>query len=148
MELTSPRMNMVNQGAAMQSGYPFQSNWRSFGVKGMPDTGTRKGDTYDARMMMDPSQAESVPHSTPGSMADIFAPIHGHNFAPSQPMQASSFMRHVYYPPNSSWDARGMIHHPPLNPISPGVMHSNLHNNVVAPPFLPAFVTPLAQIQG
>ncbi|XP_024972443.1 uncharacterized protein LOC112511179 isoform X4 [Cynara cardunculus var. scolymus] len=166
MELTSPRINMVNQGAAMQSGYPFQSNWRSFGGQAMLDTGTRKGDTYDARMVMDPSQAgghissgapeqnwtyrkpESVPHSTPGSMACISAPIHGHNFAPSQTMQASSFMRPVYYPPNSSWDGRGMIHHAPINPISSGGMHSNLHNSAVAPPFLPASVTPLAQIQG
>lgn len=47
-------------------------------------------------------------------------------------MPPSSYHRPVYYPPNSSWDAHGMIH----------------HNNVVAPPFIPASVTPLAQIQG
>lgn len=34
-----------------------------------------------------------------------------------------------------------MIHHVPSN-------SSNIHNNAVAPPFIPASVTPLAQIQG
>ncbi|XP_076930099.1 uncharacterized protein LOC143594743 [Bidens hawaiensis] len=84
MELTSPRMNMANQGA----GYPFQ----------------------------------------PGAPEQNWT----HNYAPSQPMPLSSYHRPVYYPPNSSWDAHGMIH----------------HNNVAGPPFIPASVTPLAQIQG
>ncbi|KAF5817510.1 putative RNA recognition motif domain, nucleotide-binding alpha-beta plait domain superfamily [Helianthus annuus] len=93
MELTSPRMNMVNQGASMQSGYPFQP--------GAPE--------------------QSWTHSTP---------MHAHNYAPSQPMPPSSYHRPVYYPPNSSWDPHGMS-----------------YNNAVAPPFIPASVTPLAQIQ-
>ncbi|KAK9073428.1 hypothetical protein SSX86_007752 [Deinandra increscens subsp. villosa] len=110
MELTSPRLNMVNQGTLMQSGYPFQA--------GAPDWTHRN--------------PEVVTHSTP---------MHGHNYAPSQPMPPSSYHRPMYYPPNSSWDAHGMIHHVPLNP-------SIIQNNAVAPPFIPASVTPLAQIQG
>lgn len=115
MELTSPRMNMVNQGATMQNGYPFQAGGHI--ASGPPEQNWTYGNP------------ESVPHSTP---------IHGHNHAPPQPMQQSSYMRPMYYPPNNSWDAHGMIHHMPLNP----------HNHAVAPPFLPASVTPLAQIQG
>ncbi|KAI3763037.1 hypothetical protein L1987_53484 [Smallanthus sonchifolius] len=87
MELTSPRMNMVNQGAAMQSGYQFQA--------GAPEQSW----TY--------RNPATVPHSTP---------MHGHNYAPSQPMPPSSYHRPMYYPPNSSWDAHGMIHHVPLIP--------------------------------
>ncbi|KAI3513019.1 hypothetical protein L1887_20343 [Cichorium endivia] len=63
------------------------------------------------------------------------SPMQGHYCPPSQPMQTSSYMRPMYYPPpppppNSSWDPHAMIHH------------------VAPPPFLPASVTPLAQIQG
>ncbi|KAK1427501.1 hypothetical protein QVD17_16187 [Tagetes erecta] len=112
MELTSPRMNMVNPGPAMQGGYPFQA--------GAPEQSWTYGNP------------EAIPHSTP---------MHGHNYAPPQPMPPSSYHRPMYYPPNSSWDAHGMIHHVPSNP-------TNIHNNAVAPPFIPASVTPLAQIQG
>lgn len=90
-------------------------------------------------------------HSAPGSMPCLPTPTQGHNIAPPgppQPMQASPFMRPIYFPPHNAWDARGFSHQMPLNPISPGVMPSNLQNNSVAPPFLPASVTPLAHIQG
>nr|GEW41189.1 nucleotide-binding, alpha-beta plait [Tanacetum cinerariifolium] len=75
---------------------------------------------------------ENAPHSTP---------IQGHNYAPSQPIQPSSYMRPMYYPPNNSWDSHGHIHHAPINP-------NNFSSSAVVPPFLPASVTPLAQIQG
>ncbi|KAG5542022.1 hypothetical protein RHGRI_021757 [Rhododendron griersonianum] len=45
---------------------------------------------------------------------------------PPPPFQSSPFIRPVYFPPNS-WDARGLTHHLP---------------------FMPASVTPLAQMQG
>ncbi|KAK6160618.1 hypothetical protein DH2020_003999 [Rehmannia glutinosa] len=60
----------------------------------------------------------------------------------------STFNRPVYAPPNSLWDARGLGHHLPPRPIPPAVMTTSSHANMQGPPFIPASVTPLAQIQG
>lgn len=68
---------------------------------------------------------------------------------PPPQMQPPPFVRSPYPPPNSSWDARGLNHPLPLNPISPNVIPNSYPGNSVAcPPFLPASVTPLSQIQG
>lgn len=163
MELTSPRINSVNQRNPIQGGHAFQSKWMAFGSTGMPEAGARN---FDANVAVDSSQGgghvvsaapeqmwmygkpEIEQHSASGSISCIPAPAQGHNIAPPQLLQASPFMRPIYFPPHNAWDARGFSHQMPLSPIPPGVMPSNLHNHVVAPPFLPASVTPLAQMQG
>ncbi|XAR48418.1 hypothetical protein NMG60_11031238 [Bertholletia excelsa] len=66
---------------------------------------------------------------------------------PPQLFQPSPFMQPAYFPSNTAWDARGLSHHPPLNPASSNVIPNNPHSTSIAPPFLPASVTPLAQMQ-
>ncbi|XP_051123553.1 uncharacterized protein LOC127246311 [Andrographis paniculata] len=72
----------------------------------------------------------------------------GSSIPPPQPVQAPGFVRPVYPPPNSLWDPRGMGHHYPPKPIPSTGMAPHAHTNMRGPPFLPASVTPLAQIQG
>ncbi|GMP80881.1 hypothetical protein CsSME_00035815 [Camellia sinensis var. sinensis] len=86
-------------------------------------------------------------HSAPGNIPCIPTPAQPPALPPPQPFQSYPFMRPMYFPPNSSWDARGS-HHLPLNPIASGVVPNNPHFHPVAAPFLPASVTPLAQMQG
>lgn len=89
---------------------------------------------------------ESELHSGPRSIPRILAPTVGPTFAPPQPVQAPHF-RPRNFPPHSSWDARGLNSHMPINPISPRVM-PNIQRNPIPPPFIPASVTPLAQFHG
>ncbi|KAK9271180.1 hypothetical protein L1049_026769 [Liquidambar formosana] len=156
LELVSPRIKPENHGTTVQTGHAFQSSWAVSGCTDMSEVGERKVDCFDNNIMVDPSQGgghvvsgaaeqmwmykkpEIELHSGPGSIPCI----------PPQQMQASPFMRPVYLPPNSSWDARGLNHHMPMNPISPGVMPNHLQGTTIAAPFIPASVTPLAQIQG
>ncbi|GAV58193.1 CUE domain-containing protein/SPOC domain-containing protein [Cephalotus follicularis] len=87
-------------------------------------------------------------HSATGSMPCIPRATLGHSVPPPPQIQAPPYIRPVYLPPNNSWDAQGFSHQMPLNPVARGVMSNTFHSNAVAAPFVPASVTPLAQIQG
>lgn len=159
-ELVSPRMKPDNHINTAQGGYSFQSNWAVSGSTEMPEIGVRKVDGYDNKVVVDPSQGGSSGtaeqmwtykkpevelHSAPGNIPCMPLATRGPPIPPPQQIHSSPFMRPAYLPPNSPWDARGLNHHMPLNPVSPGVMPNNFHGNA---PFIPASVTPLAQIQG
>ncbi|KAG2699014.1 hypothetical protein I3843_07G173000 [Carya illinoinensis] len=164
MELVSPRMKLDNHANTVHCGYSFQSNWAVSGE--MPEVGGRKVDGYDSSAGLDPSQGgghgvsgsaeqmwmykkpEIELHSAPVNIPCMPFAAQGPPIPSPQQIQSSSYMRPVYLPPNSSWDARGLHHQMPLNPVSPGVMTNSFHGNAVAAPFIPASVTPLAQIQG
>ncbi|KAJ9674235.1 hypothetical protein PVL29_023657 [Vitis rotundifolia] len=168
LELVSPRVKLENHGTALQSGHGFQSNWAVSGSTEMPEVGVRKTDGYDnsmvaglpsgghagsgaAEQMWMYKKPEIELHSGQGNIPCMPIATQGPNIAPPQgpqQIQAPPFMRPVYLPPSSSWDTRCLNHHLPLNPTAPGVMPYNLHGNAVAAPFLPASVTPLAQMQG
>lgn len=166
MDHVSPRMKPDNHLNTGQGGYSFQSNWAVSGCTEMPEVGLRKVDGYDNKVVVDPSQGgghavsgsteqmwmykkpEIELHSAPGNIPCIPLATQGPPLPPPLQIQSSPFMRPAYLPPNSSWDARGLNHHMPLNPVSPGVMPNNFHGNAVAAPFIPASVTPLLQIQG
>ncbi|KAK8678596.1 hypothetical protein V6N13_144092 [Hibiscus sabdariffa] len=166
MELVSPKLRVENHGTPASGALPFQSNWPPPGCTDMPEGVVRKVDGYDNHLIADPAQGGGVPvsgasaqvwnyqkpeselHSAPGSMPCM--PIATQSLAPPPPpqLQAPPFMRPVYHPPNSSWDARGFNHQFPQNPISPGVVPNTFHGNAVPPPFVSASVTPLSQMQG
>nr|GMC50501.1 uncharacterized protein LOC109149712 isoform X1 [Ipomoea batatas] len=74
-------------------------------------------------------------------------PIHPPTVGPSQPVQTPPFIRPVYFTP-TGWDAHALNHNMPPNPTSSSVMPSSIHHNAIAPPYLPASVTPIAQIQA
>ncbi|KAM5565834.1 hypothetical protein ABKV19_019723 [Rosa sericea] len=166
MELVSPRVKSENQGNSVQSGYMFQSNRAVTGSTEMLEAGTRRVDAYDSNLAVNSTQGgghvashASEPrwlyskpgmelHSAPGSIPCIPVPTQVPSAQPPPQISSSPFMRPVYLPPNSSWDPRGSSHNRPLNPISPGVVPNNFHGNAIVPPFIPASVTPLAQIQG
>ncbi|KAL3840482.1 hypothetical protein ACJIZ3_025073 [Penstemon smallii] len=138
-ELESPRINQENHGPMMRTGHGFQATRTSAGMQEVGRTG--------------PVQ-QSWMYGT-----------HGPSAAPPQPVPPP-FIRPVYAPPNNFWDARGLGHHLPQNPIPSGVTPNNAHPNLHGPPipsgvtpsnahpnlhglpFLPASVTPLAQMQG
>ncbi|XP_021284923.1 uncharacterized protein LOC110417061 [Herrania umbratica] len=169
MELVSPKLRGENHGTAAPVTHPYQSNWPAPGCTDMPEGGLRKVDGYDNNLIADHTQGgggvvsgasgqvwnykkpESELHLAPGTMPCM--PIATQSLSappppPPQQLQAPPFMRPVYHPSNSSWDPRGLNHQFPQNPISPGVVPNTFHGNAVPPPFIPASVTPLAQIQG
>ncbi|CAL5418060.1 unnamed protein product [Camellia sinensis] len=164
-DLATPRVTPENHGTTIQSGHTFQSNWTAFDCAGTPEVGARKVDGYDNNAIVNPlnggghvvsgttnqtwmsKKPELELHSAPGNIPCIPTPAQPPALPPPQPFQSYPFMRPMYFPPNSSWDARGS-HHLPLNPISSGVVPNNPHFHPVAAPFLPASVTPLAQMQG
>ncbi|GFZ10168.1 hypothetical protein Acr_21g0007670 [Actinidia rufa] len=163
-EIVPPRLNPENHGTTIQSGRAFESNWTSFGCAGTSEVGARN--VYDANIIANPlngggqvlsgtseqmwmyNKSEHELYSAPGNIPCVPAPPQGPTIPPPQPFQSTPFMRPVYFTPNSSWDARGLGHHFPVNPIVPGVMPNNPHGNPVAAPFIPASVTPLAQMHG
>ncbi|XP_042013593.1 uncharacterized protein LOC121761945 isoform X1 [Salvia splendens] len=138
LELTSPRMSQENCGPPMQPAFAFQSTWTTGGMMEVGRTGAAEQSWMYGR-------PESGMHSG-GSITT--GQNYGPPIPPPQPAQTSSFNRPVYPPPNGLWDARGMGHHLHQNPIHSAAMHANSHANVQGPPFLPASVTPLAQIRG
>ncbi|KAL3655243.1 hypothetical protein CASFOL_001029 [Castilleja foliolosa] len=118
LELTSPRMGQGNSGPTMQTAQTYRSPWTSGGSEqswmyGNPESG-----------MHPRGSISSVHGQTPGP------------FAPTQPGQASTFIRPVYVPPPNRWDPRGLGHHPPPNQIP---------SNLQGPPFIPVSVTPQMQ---
>ncbi|KAL6995375.1 hypothetical protein U1Q18_005512 [Sarracenia purpurea var. burkii] len=165
-ELAPPRVNPENHETTVQSGHAFQSNWTAFGCAGTPEIRTKIIEGYDntnvanhvnggahvvsgtTEQMWMFKKSELEPYSAPGNIPSMPTPPQGPTMPPPQPYQSTPFMRPVYFPPNSSWDAHGLSHHLPVNPILSGVMPNNPHSNPVAAPFLPASVTPLAQMQG
>ncbi|KAL6511544.1 hypothetical protein OROGR_021141 [Orobanche gracilis] len=134
LELTSPRISQGNSGPMMQTAYTYQSTWSGGGISevgrteqslmyGKPESGMRPG----------------------GSIVSI----HGHapgSYTP-HPFQTSTFNR-PSYPPLNRWDPHGLSHHPPPKPILPVMTTNSSHANMHVTPFLPASVTPLAQIPG
>lgn len=74
-------------------------------------------------------------------------PIQGPLIVPPQQAQPPLFVRPMYFP-QSGWDSHGLNHNMPSNPIPSGAMPTNLHHCSIAPPFIPASVTPLSQRQG
>ncbi|XP_057794294.1 uncharacterized protein LOC131010671 isoform X2 [Salvia miltiorrhiza] len=132
LELTSPRMSLENCVPPMQPAYAFQSTWTAGGMMEVGRTGAAEQSWMYGRL-------ESGMHSGHTS---------GPSIPPPQPAQTSSFNRPVYPPPNSLWDPRGMSHHLHQKPIHSAAMPANAHAHMQGPPFLPASVTPLAQIRG
>lgn len=162
LELTSPKANPENFGMMVQVRHGFRPNWPHVGGhRNMSDYGTRNPD----HMYVGPSprggpvvsssaertwmyrKPETELHSGAGGMSCIPAPTLGSPIGPPQAGQAPLF-RPLNFPP-ASWDARG-FNRPVGHPISPALMPnmSNIHHNPIPPPFLPASVTPLAQLQG
>ncbi|KAL0291066.1 UNVERIFIED_CONTAM: hypothetical protein Sangu_2547100, partial [Sesamum angustifolium] len=139
LELTSPRISQEHCGPMMQGVHPFQSTWTAGGIVEIGRSGT----TEQSWMYGKPESG-----IRPGVSIASVSKTPGPSITPQQPMQASTFARPVYAPPNSLWDARGVGHHLPPKHIPSPVMPANAHGNLQGPPFLPASVTPLAQIQG
>ncbi|RDY10195.1 hypothetical protein CR513_05326, partial [Mucuna pruriens] len=139
MELVSPRINSENHTSGMQGAPLPQSNWNFPGSREISEVGARKSDGYD-NLSQDPHQGGNVSHSLSGA--------HGPSIPPPQQIQSSPFVRPVYAPPNGPWDRRGINNHLPVSQFKTGVMPNNFHGNAVVSPFIPASVTPLAQIQG
>lgn len=147
-EFASPRASF-EQGLTMRGGQVTQRNMTVGGYAHMPGTGSRKGSFPGPSEPMWVYQKPDLElHSAP--MTVICAPMitQGLPIAPPQPIQAPPYMRPIYPPPTSSWDVHGLSHHMPLNSIPPRVMPTNMHSNIIPPPFVQASVTPLSQIPG
>ncbi|KAG6608431.1 hypothetical protein SDJN03_01773, partial [Cucurbita argyrosperma subsp. sororia] len=147
MEHPSPRVLHENRAMPQQGGYSYQSNWAPSGHTEISEIGVRKTDAYEKSVLIDHPQGG---HIVSGGIPCLPISTMGPPAPPPPPqIQPPPFVQSPYPPPNSSWDARGLNHPLPLNPISPGVMPNTFPGNSVAcSPFLPASVTPLAQIQG
>ncbi|KHN07670.1 hypothetical protein glysoja_043853 [Glycine soja] len=139
MELVSPRINSENHTSGIQGAPLLQSNWHFPGSTEMSEVGARKPDGYD-NLSQDPHQGGNVPHSYSGA--------HGPSIPPPQQIQSFPFVHPVYVPPNGPWDCQGINNHLPVGQFRTGVMPNHFHGNAVVSPFIPASVTPLAQIQG
>ncbi|WCJ35543.1 nucleic acid binding [Euphorbia peplus] len=135
MELVSPRMNSENHGIAHSFG----------GMEPSPRGGRAVCSAHEQMWMYTKNDSELPP--TPGSVPSLPMGAPLRPIPPPQQFQPSQFGRPVYHHPNSTWDSRGLNHHVPLNPTTPGVMPNNFQGSTIAPPFIPASVTPIAQIQ-
>ncbi|XP_048226861.1 uncharacterized protein LOC8265307 [Ricinus communis] len=139
MELVSPRIQSENHGSVVQGVHPF-------GGMDPLQGGVRAVSTTPEQMWMY-KKNENELHPAPGNIPSLPVGAQGRPIPPPPQFQPSQFVRPVYLPPKSAWDPRGLNHHVPLNPISPVVMPNNFQSSSFAPPFIPASVTPLAQIQ-
>ncbi|KAK7270866.1 hypothetical protein RJT34_26356 [Clitoria ternatea] len=140
MELVSPRLNSENHNSGVQGAPIPQANWHFPGSREVSEVGARKPDGFD-NLSLDPHQGGNVPHSLSGAHGPSIPP-------PLQQIQPSPFIHPVYVPPNGQWDPRGVNNHLPVNQYKTGVTPNNFHGSAVVTPFIPASVTPLAQIQG
>ncbi|XP_019431859.1 PREDICTED: uncharacterized protein LOC109338964 [Lupinus angustifolius] len=139
VEHVSPIINSENRGGGVHGAPMSQSNWQFPGSREMLEVGTRKPDGYD-NLSMDSLQGGSVAHS--------LSVTQGPSISPPQQIQSSTFIRPVYGPPNGPWGLQGMDNQLPVNQFRTGAMPNNFHGSSVASSFIPAPVTPLAQIQG
>ncbi|GMH17976.1 hypothetical protein Nepgr_019817 [Nepenthes gracilis] len=159
-EFASPSASFEKHGMTVQSEHVLHSNWPVSASADIPEVGATKCDGYGSNGMVASSQGgtsemvlvhmkpelESHPAARPAPCMPIAA--QGPVIAPLQQIQGNAYMRPVYLPPGSSWDARG-LNHLPLNTMPPGGgMPNNLHTNSIPPPFIPVSVTPLSQLQG
>ncbi|KAI4337044.1 hypothetical protein L6164_015502 [Bauhinia variegata] len=142
MELASPGIKSENHcNTSGAHGPPlFQSNWNFSSCRDMSEVGARKPDGYDKNLPVDPHQGVNIPHSHSATQ--------GPSIPQPQQMQPSPFVRPVYVSPNGPWDARGLNNHLPVNQFQQAVLPNNFHSNAVVTPFIPASVTPLAQLHG
>lgn len=143
MELVSPRINSENHTGGIQGAPLPQSNWHFPGSREMSEVRARKPDAYD-NLSQDPHQGGNVPYSHSGAHAPSIPPPP----PPPPQIQSSPFVHPAYVPPNGPWDCRGLNNHLPVSQFNTGVVPTNFHGNAVVSPFIPASVTPLAQIQG
>ncbi|XP_028796084.1 uncharacterized protein LOC114751590 isoform X2 [Neltuma alba] len=139
LELVSPGVKSESQGSGACAPPMFQSNWNFSSSREMLEAGARKPDGYD-NLPADLHQGGNVPH--------ILNATQGPPIPPPQQIQSSPFIRPVYVPPNGPWDARGFSNHLSAEQYKTGSLPNNFHGSAVVTPFIPASVTPLAQIQG
>ncbi|GAB4852312.1 hypothetical protein Ancab_016504 [Ancistrocladus abbreviatus] len=155
-DFASPRASFEKQQATVHAGHIMQSNWSVSGRVDAQDVGTKSCDSYGNTGVVAPSQGMSEQmwmhrkpelelHSAPGLVTCMPMAAPRPTIAPAQQIRGSPLPQPVYPPPNGSWDAQLHLH---LNTVPPGVMPSNLYNNAIPPPFIPASVTPLSQLQG
>ncbi|CAL0323747.1 unnamed protein product [Lupinus luteus] len=139
MEHVSPRINSENHGGGVHGAPMSQSNWHFPGSREMTEVGARKADDYD-NLSMVPQQGGNVTH--------VLSVTQGPSVPPPQQIQSSTIIRPIYGPPNGPWDSQGMHNHLPSNQFRAGAMANNFHGGAALNPFVPASVTPFAQIQG
>ncbi|KAK4274633.1 hypothetical protein QN277_017827 [Acacia crassicarpa] len=139
LELVSPGVKSENQAGAVCAAPVFQSNWNLSSSREMLEVGARKPDGYD-NLPTGLHQGGNVPH--------ILSAPQGPPIPPPQQIQSSAFIHPIYVPPNGPWDARGFNSHLPPDQYKTGSLPNNFHANAVVTPFIPASVTPLAQIHG
>ncbi|KAK9109704.1 hypothetical protein Sjap_017764 [Stephania japonica] len=172
LELASPRAKIANQGATLQTGHTYQTNWMVSNYSERMEGGSRNVEVTDGRdsnLVVDLPQGgnHAISHanapiwmyskpeseqtfSAPAAMPTAPVAAQGPAILPPQQSQASSYVRPIYPALNNSWNAHGFSHPLPLNHARPGVMLNTFCGNVhvAAPPFIPVSVTPLAQLQA
>ncbi|KAK9135399.1 hypothetical protein Syun_014729 [Stephania yunnanensis] len=171
-ELASPRAEITNQGATLQTGRTYQTNWTNSNYSERMEGSSWNVEVIDGRdsnLVVDLPQGgiHAISHvnapiwmySKPESEQTFSAPVampsapvaaQGPTILPPQQPQASSYVRPIYPTPNNSWNAHGFSHPLPLNHARPGVMLNTFCGNVrvATPPFMSVSVTPLAQLQA
>ncbi|KAI5563751.1 hypothetical protein BDE02_14G012000 [Populus trichocarpa] len=137
-ELVSPQIKSENHATPVQGVHAFGV------VDPSPGGGHAVPAAPEPMWMYKNNEIELL--QPPVSISCAPTGTHGPPIPPPQQFQPPTFMRPVYLPPNNSWDPRG-LNHVALNPISPATMPNSFQGSSVASPFIPASVTPLAQVQ-